>query len=314
MSLRVAVQMDPIESIDVGGDSTFFVAMEGQKRGYELFYYQPQMLSYREGRIEARGWPLILRQQSDDYYSLGAQIIVDLLQFDVLLLRQDPPFDMSYITTTHLLERLAGEVLIVNDPFWVRNHPEKLLVLDFLDLMPPTSISRDIQLLRDFRAAHGDVVVKPLFGNGGAGVFLVREDDLNFNALCEMFLQSSREPMIIQKYLADVRGGDRRIILVDGKPIGAINRIPAEHEARSNLHVGGRAEQTSLTERDHDICDRIGPILADHGQIFVGIDVIGEYLTEINVTSPTGLVELERFEHVNGAKLIWDAVERRYSS
>ena len=311
MRLQVAIQMDPIEAIDIDADSTFRIARELQERGHGLFCYQPEMLTCREGRLEARGWPLTVRQRKGDHFRLGDRTLTDLRGFDVVFLRQDPPFDMSYITTTHLLEMLAGDVLVVNDPFWVRNHPEKLLALSFPELIPPTAISRDFDQLRAFRALHSDVVVKPLYGNGGAGVFLILEEDQNFNALCEMFLLSSREPLIIQKYLPAVRGGDKRVILVDGKPVGAINRVPAKNEARSNLHIGGRAEKTALTQRDLEICERIGPILAEHDQIFVGIDVIGEHLTEINVTSPTGIVELERFDGVNAAGLILDAIEAR---
>ena len=313
MQLQVAIQMDPIEAIDIDTDSTFRIARELQARGHGLFCYQPEMLTYREGRLEARGWPLTVRQCKGDHFRLGERTVTDLRGFDVVLLRQDPPFDMSYITATHLLDLLAGDVLVVNDPFWVRNHPEKLLALSFPELIPPTTVSRDVDQLRAFRAQHKDVVVKPLYGNGGAGVFLILAEDQNFNALCEVFLQSSREPLIIQKYLPDVRAGDKRVILVDGKPVGAINRIPAKDEARSNLHIGGRAEKTALTQRDHEICEQIGPILAEHDQIFVGIDVIGEYLTEINVTSPTGIVELQRFDGVNAAGMILDAIEARLS-
>ncbi len=311
MRLRVAIQMDPVGSMDIEADSTFALAMEAQARGHELFCYLPQSLAYQEGRIEAQGWPLAVRRVLGDHYSLGGSAARRLDSFDTVLLRQDPPFDMAYVTTTHLLEMIADDVLVVNDPFWVRNHPEKLLVLDFPGLIPPTAITRDIGRLRGFRTRHRDVVLKPLFGNGGAGVFLVREDDLNFNALCEMFLQSSREPVIIQKYLPDIRRGDKRIILVDGRPVGALNRVPAKGEARSNLHVGGRAEKVVLSERDLEICARIGPLLSEHGQLFVGIDVIGGYLTEINVTSPTGIVELERFDGINAAGLIWDAIEKK---
>ena len=311
MRLRAAIQMDPIESIDIEADSTFALAFEAQSRGHELFYYLPQNLAYHDGRVEAQGWPLTVRREQGSHFSLGESASVRLDRFDAVLLRQDPPFDMSYITTTHLLEMISSDVRVVNDPFWVRNHPEKLLALSFADLIPPTTIARDISRLREFRARHRDVILKPLYGNGGAGVFLVREDDLNFNSLCEMFLQSSREPVIIQKFLPDVRQGDKRIILVDGQPVGALNRIPAGDEARSNLHVGGRAEKTSLSDRDLEICGRIGPLLAEHGQIFVGIDVIGGFLTEINVTSPTGIVELERFDGVSAAALIWNAIESK---
>jgi glutathione synthase len=309
--MKVAFQMDPIAPIDIGADSTFRLALEAQERGHELFYYTPERLAYEDGRVTARGWPLTVRRVRGDHYSLGEETRVDLRDFDVVWLRQDPPFDMFYITTTHLLQRLAPGTLVVNDPFWVRNYPEKLLILDFPDLMPPTAIARDIGTIREFRARHGDVILKPLYGNGGAGVFHLPQSDRNLASLHEMFTGFSREPLIVQKYLADVSRGDKRVILVDGEPIGAINRVPAEGETRSNMHVGGRAEKVEMTARDREICDRIGPLLREKGQVFVGIDVIGDYLTEINVTSPTGLQELERFDGTNGAGLIWDAIGAR---
>ena len=311
MALQVAIQMDPIESIDIEVDSTFALAIEAQERGHNLFYYPPQNLTYREGNVVAWGWPLSVRKVSGGHFSLGPPSNQSLKDFDAILLRQDPPFDMSYITTTHLLEMIADDVLIVNNPFWVRNHPEKLLALRFPDLIPPTAISRHANTLKEFRSKHQDVVVKPLYGNGGVGVFLIRENDLNFNALCEMFLQTSREPLIIQKFLPEVMEGDKRIILVEGEPVGGLNRVPARDEARSNLHVGGTAEKVDLTERDHEICARIGPLLRQCGFVFVGIDVIGNCLTEINVTSPTGLVELQRFDGVNAAGLVWDSIETK---
>lgn len=309
--MKVAFQMDPIAQIDIGADSTFRLALEAQERGYELFYYTPERLAYEEGRVTAQGWPLSVRRMRGDHYSLGEKARVDLGEFDVVWLRQDPPFDMFYITTTHLLQRLAPGTLVVNDPFWVRNYPEKLLILDFPDLMPPTAIARDIETIRAFRARHGDVILKPLYGNGGAGVFHLPESDRNLASLHEMFSGFSREPLIVQKYLPAVSRGDKRVILVDGEPIGAINRVPAEGETRSNMHVGGRAEKVEMTARDREICEKIGPLLREKGQVFVGIDVIGDYLTEINVTSPTGLQELERFDGTNGAGLIWDAIEAR---
>lgn len=310
MHLRVAIQMDSMDSIDITKDSTFALATEAQARGYELFHYEPKNLIFNEGIIIAKGQRLTI-EKGDTVYSLCNYQMKKIDNFDVLLLRQDPPFDMSYITTTHMLEMVSSKVLVVNNPFWVRNHPEKILALDFNDLIPPTAIGRDIKMLSEFRSKHKDVIVKPLYGNGGAGVFLVRQDDMNFNSLCEMFFQSSREPIIIQRYLPDVRAGDKRIILVDGKPIGALNRIPMDNEVRSNLHVGGKAEKVALTQRDLEICDRIGPLLLEHGQIFVGIDVIGEYLTEINLTSPTGLAELTLFNEINASGLVWDAIEQR---
>jgi glutathione synthase len=242
---------------------------------------------------------------------LGLQAEVDLADFDVIWLRQDPPFDMHYITTTHFLDRVHPDTLVVNDPFWVRNYPEKLLVLEFPDLTPPTTIARDLDTIKAFKARHRDVILKPLYGNGGAGVFRLDAQDRNLSSLHELFTGFSREPLIVQKFLPAVSQGDKRVILVDGVAVGAINRIPAKGETRSNMHVGGRPEKVGLTERDLEICARIGPILREKGQIFVGIDVIGEYLTEINVTSPTGIQELERFDGVNIAEKIWQAIENK---
>ena len=309
--MKIAFQMDPIGPININADSTFRIALEAQARGHELFYYTPDRLAYDVGRVTARGWPLRVQRVEGDHYSLGEEQVVDLSEFDVVWLRQDPPFDMFYITTTHLLDRLAPGTLVVNDPFWVRNYPEKLLILDFPDLMPPTTIARDIETLRAFKERHGDVILKPLYGNGGAGVFLLRKEDRNLTSLHETFASFSREPLIVQKYLPDVSKGDKRVILVDGEPVGAINRVPAAGETRSNMHVGGRPEKISLSERDREICARIGPLLREKGQVFVGIDVIGDYLTEINVTSPTGIQELERFDGTNVAEIIWEAIERK---
>ncbi|WP_273690294.1 glutathione synthase [Ketogulonicigenium vulgare] len=311
MALKVAIQMDPIESINIDGDSTFRIALEAQARGHSLFYYTPDKLAFQEGRITARGWPITLRREKGNHVTKGDEVEVDLADYDVVWLRQDPPFDMGYITTTHLLDMIHPKTLVVNDPFWVRNYPEKLLVLNFPDLTPPTAIARDLDTLRAFRAKHGDVILKPLFGNGGAGVFKLTADDSNLASLHEMFTSISREPLIVQKYLPDVRKGDKRVILVDGEPVGAINRVPASGETRSNMHVGGRPEKVELTARDLEICAKIGPLLREKGQIFVGIDVIGDYLTEINVTSPTGIQELERFDGTNTAEKIWEAIERR---
>lgn len=311
--MKVAIQMDPIASIDIKADSSFRLAEEAQARGAELFYYHPDKLAWDEGRVTARGWPLTVRRVQGDHYTLGEETTVDLEDFDVVWLRQDPPFDMGYITTTHLLDQLKS-VLVVNAPFWVRNYPEKLLVLQFPDLTPPTMIARDLDALRSFRARHGDIIVKPLYGNGGAGVFRLTPEDKNLVSLHEMFTGINSEPLIAQKFLPDVSNGDKRIILVDGAPVGAINRVPAEGETRSNLHVGGRAEQIGLTERDLEICTAIGPLLHEKGQVFVGIDVIGDYLTEINLTSPTGIQELERFDSVNVAGAIWDAIDTRLKS
>ncbi|RME18848.1 MAG: glutathione synthase [Alphaproteobacteria bacterium] len=311
MQLNVAIQMDPIDRIDINADSTFRIAEEAQARGHRLFYYTPDKLSYREGRIMARGWPLEVRRVVGNHFSLGEETDIDLAEWDVVWLRQDPPFDMGYITTTHLLDMIHPGTLVVNDPFWVRNYPEKLLVLRFPELTPPTMIARDLETLRAFKHRHGDIILKPLYGNGGAGVFRLDPNDRNLASLHELFTGMNREPLIAQKFLPAVEAGDKRIILVDGEPVGAINRIPAAGETRSNMHVGGRPEPVSLTERDREICAAIGPLLREKGQIFVGIDVIGDFLTEINVTSPTGLQELERFDGVNAARLIWEAIEDR---
>ncbi|MGI3186156.1 glutathione synthase [Nioella aestuarii] len=311
MPLKVAIQMDPIGPINIDADSSFRIAEEAQARGHELFYYTPDMLAYQEGRVTARGWPLTVRRVKGDHFTLGEMQEIDLADWDVVWLRQDPPFDMGYITTTHILERVHPETLVVNDPFWVRNYPEKLLVLDFPDLTPPTTIARDLQTLKDFKHKHGDIILKPLYGNGGAGVFRLDPNDRNLNSLHELFTGINREPLIAQKFLPDVSAGDKRVILVDGEPVGAINRVPAKGETRSNMHVGGRPEKVELTERDREICARIGPLLREKGQIFVGIDVIGNWLTEINVTSPTGIQELERFDGVNIAEKIWQAIEAR---
>ena len=312
--MKVAFQMDPIGPIDIKADSTFRLAEEAQARGHELFYYTPENLAYDQGHITARGQSLSVQREHGAHATLGDMRIVDLADFDVVWLRQDPPFDMFYITTTHLLDRLAPGTLVVNDPFWVRNFPEKLLVLDFPDLTPPTAVARDLTTIRAFRDRHGDIILKPLYGNGGAGVFLLKGGDSNLSSLHEMFTGFSREPLIVQKFLPDVSKGDKRVILVDGVAVGAINRVPAEGETRSNMHVGGRAEKVEMTDRDHEICSRIGPLLREKGQIFVGIDVIGDYLTEINVTSPTGIQELERFDGGNIAGAIWDAIEARIAA
>jgi glutathione synthase len=311
MSLKVAIQMDPIGPIDIDGDSTFRIAEEAQARGHELFYYTPDKLAYREGRVVARGWPLTVQRVKGDHFKLGEMVEVDLADYDVVWLRQDPPFDMGYITTTHILDMIHPATLVVNDPFWVRNYPEKLLVLSFPDLTPPTMIARDLETLKSFRAEHGDVILKPLYGNGGAGVFKLEKGDGNLASLHELFSGINTEPLIMQKFLPDVSKGDKRVILVDGEPVGAINRVPAKGETRSNMHVGGRPEKVELTARDLEICARIGPLLREKGQVFVGIDVIGDWLTEINVTSPTGIQELERFDGVNITSKIWEAIEAR---
>jgi len=311
MGLKVALQMDPIGSVNTDGDSTFRIALEAQARGHSLFFYTPDKLAFDEGRVTARGWPIELRREKGNHVTYGAEAAADLSTFDVVWLRQDPPFDMGYITTTHILERIHPGTLVVNDPFWVRNSPEKLLVLNYPHLTPPTMIARDLATIRAFRARHGDIILKPLYGNGGAGVFRLDPNDRNLASLHELFTGMSREPLIVQKFLPDVAKGDKRIILVDGEPIGAINRVPQAGETRSNMHAGGRPEKIGLTARDLEICAAIGPDLKAKGQIFVGIDVIGDWLTEINVTSPTGLQELERFDGTNGAARIWEVIEAR---
>lgn len=313
MALKVAFQMDPIEGFDIAGDSSFRLAEEAQERGHELFYYTPDKLAYQEGRMTARGWPLTVKRVVGDHFTLGEETEVDLSEYDVVWLRQDPPFDMGYITTTHLLDRLKQTTLVVNDPFWVRNYPEKLLVLDFPELTPPTTVARDLDTIRAFKERHNDVILKPLYGNGGAGVFRLDANDRNLSSLHELFAGINSEPLIVQKFLPDVSNGDKRVILVDGEPVGAINRVPAAGETRSNMHVGGRPEKIGLTERDMEICAAIGPLLREKGQIFVGIDIIGDYLTEINVTSPTGIMELERFDGGNIAAQIWEAIEAKIS-
>jgi len=314
MSLAVAIQMDPIESINIDTDSTFVLALEAQKRGHALFHYLPSKLALKNGRVMARVRPLQVRREKGNHFTLGDETLVDLATMDVVLMRQDPPFDMAYITATHLLEHIHPGTLVVNDPVHVRNAPEKLLVTHFEGLMPPTLITADRQQILDFRDEYKDIVLKPLFGNGGAGVFHIKPGDENLNSLLEMFTQLFREPVIVQQYLPAVRLGDKRIILVDGQPAGAVNRVPAEGEARSNLHVGGKAMKAELTPRDREICEAIGPTLRARGLIFVGIDVIGNFLTEINVTSPTGIQEINRFDDIRIEAQIWDAIELRRAS
>src|SRR5471030_3038671 len=311
MPLTVAVQMDPIEKIDINGDSTFALMLEAQKRGHGLLYYGPRDLTFRENKVTARVRPLNVRAVKGDHFAIGDAFVYDLSAADVILMRQDPPFDMAYITATHILERLHPKTLVVNNPREVRNAPEKLFVTEFADFIPPTLISSDRAEINEFRACHKDIILKPLYGNGGAGVFRVRADDENLGSLLEMFTLFYREPVIVQRYLPDVRKGDKRIILVDGEFAGAINRVPAAGEARSNMHVGGRPEATTLTKREHEICAALGPELKKRGLVFTGIDVIGGQLTEINVTSPTGIHEVRRFGGPDIAKLILDAIERR---
>jgi len=312
MSLAVAIQMDPIESVNIDTDSTFVLALEAQRRGHALFHYLPRQLFFSEQRVYAIARALQVRRERGNHFTLGAPQKIDLATLDIVLMRQDPPFDMSYITATHLLEHVHPQTLVVNDPVHVRNAPEKLFVTHFDRLMPPTLIASDRSEIAEFRKRHRDIIVKPLFGNGGAGVFHITEDDENLNALLEMFTQLYREPVIVQRYIPEVRQGDKRIILVDGVAVGAINRVPPAGEARSNLHVGGTATKAELTTRDREICEAIGQSLKSRGLIFVGIDVIGNYLTEINVTSPTGLQEINRFDNVRLEERIWDAIEAAY--
>ncbi len=309
--LKVAVQMDHISSIQIDGDTTFAICLEAQRRGHALFHYTPPQLSLRDGVVRAQVESLTVRDTEGDHYTLGEPERIDLADMDVVLLRQDPPFDMSYITSTHLLERIHPQTLVVNDPAWVRNSPEKIFVTEFPDLMPETLITSDPQEIAEFRREMGDIIIKPLYGNGGAGVFHLTPQDRNLTSLLEMFGQMFREPLIAQRYLPDVRAGDKRIILIDGEPVGAINRIPTENEARSNLHVGGRAEPVDLTEREREICARIGPALRERGFLLVGIDVIGDVMTEINVTSPTGIREVLKFGGADIAAILWDAIEAK---
>ena len=312
MTLNVAFQMDPLENINIEEDTTFRIAEEALIRGYNLFYYSPQNLTFRENRVKALGHDLIVRRIAGDHFSLGRERILDIgAEIDVVWLRQDPPFNMSYITNTHLLDLVKDQTLVVNKPFWVRNYPEKLLVLNFPDIIPKTMITCSLEMVRDFLKENGDIILKPLYGNGGTGIFKLERGDPNLTTLVEFFNEMFPEPFIVQKFIPEVVSGDKRIILVDGSPIGAINRVPQKGEIRSNMHVGGRAEKSDLSKRDIEICKVLGSLMKEKGQLLVGIDVIGGFLTEINLTSPTGIQELERFNNMNIAKLIWDKVERK---
>ena len=311
MGLSIAIQMDPVESLQIAGDSTFALGLEAQRRGHRLWYYTPANLSLDESRVVARGQDVTFSDVKGAHFSVGDVQRRDLQSFDIVLMRQDPPFDLAYITATHLLEMLGPETMVVNNPAEVRNAPEKLLVTLYPDLMPPTLISRDVMAIQAFRQRHGDIIIKPLFGAGGAGVFRLQPNDQNLSALLEMFFGISREPVMVQAYLPAVRQGDKRVILVDGQAVGAVNRIPNDGEARSNFHAGGSAGKAELTPRDLEICAAIGPELQRRGLLFVGIDIIGDYLTEINVTSPTGIREIQRLSGIDIAALTWDAIERR---
>jgi glutathione synthase len=311
MKLSVAVQMDPIERINIRGDSTFALLLEAQKRGHALAYYTPDRLAMRGGEVHATIEPLTVRDREGDHFTLGATKRTALAAFDVVLLRQDPPFDLAYVTTTHLLERIHPATLVVNDPAAVRNAPEKMFVMEFPDLMPPTLITRDLAEIKAFRAEHGDIVMKPLYGKGGEAVFLLAKNDLNFGSLYDLFAATFREQWVVQKFLPAVRDGDKRIILVDGEFAGAVNRVPAPDDLRSNMVRGGTPKETELTARERAICKRIGPSLRERGLIFVGIDVIDGLLTEINVTSPTGIRAIKNLGGPDVAAMIWDVIEAK---
>ena len=312
MGLSIAIQMDRVEALQIAGDTTFALGLEAQKRGHSLWYYTPNLLSLNDGVISARGQELKFYDQVGAHFETGVAQVKSLQDFDIILMRQDPPFDMAYITATYLLEMLGPKTLVVNNPAEVRNAPEKLLVTLYPDLMPATLISRDIEIIKAFRNEHKDIIIKPLFGNGGAGVFRIQPGDQNLNSLLEMFFCINPEPVMVQAYLPAVRNGDKRVILVDGAPVGAVTRVPNKDEVRSNFHVGGIAEKASLNKRDLDICSTIGPELRRRGLLFVGIDIIGNYMTEINVTSPTGIREIERLSDINIASMTWDVIERKH--
>lgn len=313
MALQVAVQMDPLEGININGDSTFALMLEAKERGHEMWHYLPEHLSYRDGRVTARARRVEhVQRVAGDHFRLGEEAVLDLAgDVGAVLMRQDPPFDLAYITATHLLEMVHPKTLVVNNPAEVRNAPEKLFVTRFHDLMPETLITRSLADVEAFRREFGEIVIKPLYGNAGTAVFHVGVNDPNLSALVEVFNTMGREPFMVQRFMPEVSQGDKRIVLVDGKPAGAINRLPRTGEIRSNLAAGGRAEATGLTPREQEICERIGPELAARGLLFVGIDVIGGYLTEINVTSPTGIVAIDRFNGTNTAGMIWDAIEAK---
>ena len=313
MALQVAIQMDPMEAINIAADSTFVLALEAQARGHALFHYLPRDLTLLDGKLTAQARPLKVGREAP-HYELGTARMLDLATVDLVLMRQDPPFDMAYITATHLLEHVGGRVLVLNDPVGVRNAPEKLFATHFMGLMPPTLITSDPAAIAEFRRLHGDVILKPIFGNGGAGVFHLRPEDDNLNALLEMFTRLYREPVIVQRYLPEIRQGDKRIILVEGEPVGAVLRVPPVGEARANLHVGGTAKKATLSARDREICAAIGPTLREQGLVFVGIDVIGDYLTEINVTSPTGIQEINRLDGARLETAVWDAIDARLAA
>jgi glutathione synthase len=311
MPLNVAVQMDPIERINIRGDSTFALLLEAQRRAYPLSYYTPDRLVLDGTTVSASVRPLVVRDTAGDHFTLGDPRHVDLSSFDVVLLRQDPPFDLAYISTTHMLERIHPKTLVVNDPAHVRNAPEKIFVTEFPDLMPPTSLTRDLEAIKAFRLKHGDIVMKPLYGKGGEAVFRVAREDLNFGSLYDLFATMFREPWVVQKFLPAVKDGDKRIVLVDGEFAGAVNRVPAPDDLRSNMVRGGVPKATDLTAREREICARLGPALRERGLLFVGIDVIDGFLTEINVTSPTGIRAIKNLGGPDVAALIWDKIEAK---
>ena len=311
MRLNVAVQMDPIERINIRGDSTFALLLEAQARAHPLSYYTPDRLSLRDGKVSATVRPLVVRDVAGDHVTLGEPRHVDLASFDVVLLRQDPPFDLAYISSTHMLDRIHPKTLVVNDPSHVRNAPEKIFVTEFPDLMPPTLLTRDLDAIKAFRAEQGDIVMKPLYGKGGEAVFRLAAEDLNFGSLYDLFASMFREPWVVQKFLPAVKDGDKRIILVDGEFAGAVNRVPAPDDLRSNMVRGGVPAATELTDREREICARLGPALRERGLLFVGIDVIDGFLTEINVTSPTGIRAIKNLGGPDIAALIWDAIEAK---
>ena len=311
MHLNVAVQMDPIERINIRGDSTFALLLEAQARAHPLSYYTPDRMALRDGKVSAAVRPLVVRDVVGDHFTLGEPRHVDLATFDVVLLRQDPPFDLAYISSTHMLDRIHPKTLVVNDPSHVRNAPEKIFVTEFPDLMPPTLITRDLDAIKAFRAEQGDIVMKPLYGKGGEAVFRLAAEDLNFGSLYDLFASMFREPWVVQKFLPAVKNGDKRIILVQGEFAGAVNRVPAPDDLRSNMVRGGVPKATDLTEREREICARLGPALRERGLIFVGIDVIDGFLTEINVTSPTGIRAVKNLGGPDIAALVWDAIEEK---
>lgn len=312
--MKIAVQMDNIANINVQGDTSFALLLEAQKRGYEIFYYTPDKLSMIDNKVFTHAHKIEVYDQITNYYKLGECIKYNLEDFDVILLRQDPPFNMNYITTTHLLDFVSEKTLIVNNPFWVRNSPEKLFVMEFSEYMPKTLIARDIKDVQEFRAQQRDIIVKPLYGNGGAGVFYLKQEDKNLSSLLELFDNYYGEPFVVQEYLKEISNGDKRIILIDGKPVGAFNRVANNNDVRSNLHVGGVAQKTKITEEEQEICNAIKPWLKKRGLYLTGIDVIGNKITEINVTSPTGLREIKKFDGTDIAEIFWKKIEKNLLS